>query len=89
MPPPCFWPLPLKIESEASQTLKGIISDDQIQTLLSMTHEKDPHSYVLVYTELVDDNLMIAFTGHWNIKKIEEINANPEMSKECAPAKFP
>jgi len=67
--------------SQAAQTLKGIISDDQIKTLLSMTHDKHPHSYVLVYTELVDDNLMIAFTGHWNIKKIEEINANPQLLK--------
>jgi len=67
---------------DAAQTLKGIISDDQIQTLLSMTHDKHPHSYVLVYTELVDDNLMIAFTGRWNIKKIEEINANALLLKE-------
>jgi len=64
---------------QAAQTLKGIISDDQIRTLLSMTHDKIPHSYVLVYTELVDDNLMIAFSGHWNIKKIEDINANAVM----------
>jgi hypothetical protein len=69
-------------KAQAAQTLKGIISDDQIKTLLSMTHGKKPHSYVLVYTELVDDNLMIAFTGRWNIKKIEEINSNPEMLKE-------
>ena len=68
-------------KTDAAQTLKGIISNDQIQTLLSMTHGNNPHSYVLVYTELVDDNLMIAFTGHWNIKKIEEINANPDMLK--------
>jgi dolichyl-diphosphooligosaccharide--protein glycosyltransferase len=75
--------------SEAAQTLKGIISDDQIHTLLSMTHGKNPHSYVLVYTELVDDNLMLAFTGRWNIKKIEEINANPEMLKDVPPLNSP
>jgi len=63
---------------QAAQTLKGIITDDQINTLLALTHGKNPHSYVLVYSELVDDNLMIAFTGRWNIKKIEEINANPQ-----------
>jgi hypothetical protein len=68
--------------TEAAQTLKGIISDAQIKTLLSMTHGKDPHSYVLVYTELVDDNLMLAFTGRWNIKKIEDINSDPETLKE-------
>jgi len=66
-------------KTDAAQTLKGILPDDQIQTLLSMTHDKIPHSYILVYTELVDDTIMIAFTGRWNIKKIEEINANPEM----------
>ncbi len=69
-------------KTQAAQTLKGIITDDQINTLLSMTHDKIPHSYVLVYTELVDDNLMIAFTGHWNIKKMEDINTNPEMLKD-------
>ncbi len=66
---------------QAAQTLNGIITDDQIQTLLAMTHGKNPHSYLLVYTELVDDNLMIAFNGRWNIKKIEQINASPEMLK--------
>ena len=66
-------------KTQAAQTLKGIISDDQISHLLALTHGKNPHSYVLVYTELVDDNLMIAFTGRWNIKKMEEINANPLM----------
>ena len=69
-------------KTQAAQTLKGIISDDQIRHLLSLTHDKNPHSYVLVYTELVDDNLMIAFTGRWNIKKMEEINSNPEMLKD-------
>ena len=67
---------------DAASTLKGIISDDQIRTLLAMTHDKIPHSYVLVYTELVDDNLMIAFTGRWNIKKIEAINGNPDLLKD-------
>ena len=66
-------------KTQAAQTLKGIITDDQINTLLSLTHGKNPHSYVLVYTELVEGNLMIAFTGRWNIKKIEEINANSAM----------
>jgi len=66
---------------QAAETLKGIITDNQIISLLTLTHDKIPHSYVLVYTELVEDNLMLAFNGHWNIKKIEEINANPDMLK--------
>ena len=47
-----------------------------------MTHDQHPHSYVLVYTELIDDTIMLAFTGRWNIKKIEEINSYPEMLKD-------
>jgi len=66
---------------QAALTLKGIITDDQINTLLSLTHGSNPHSYVLVYTELMDANLMLAFYGHWNIKKMEEINANPALLK--------
>ena len=68
-------------KTEATATLKGIINDDQIHTLLSLTHDQHPHSYVLIYTELVDDTIMIAFSGRWNIKKMEEINSNPEMLK--------
>jgi hypothetical protein len=64
---------------QAAATLKGILNDNQIQTLLSLTHNKHPHSYVLVYTELVDSNPILAFSGRWNFKKIEEINAHPEM----------
>jgi hypothetical protein len=75
-------------KTQAAQTLKGIISDDQIKILLSLTHGKAPHSYVLVYTELVDDNLMLAFTGRWNIK-IEDINSNPVMSKDVPPRSSP
>ena len=65
--------------NQAAVTLKGILNDDQIAALLLMTHHQHPHSYVLVYTELVDSNLMLAFSGRWNFKKIEEINAHPEM----------
>ncbi|MBF0505002.1 MAG: hypothetical protein HQL14_07865 [Candidatus Omnitrophica bacterium] len=64
---------------QATGTLKGILNDDQIHNLLLLTHQKHPHSYVLIYTELVDGNLMLAFSGRWNIKKIEEINDHPEM----------
>ncbi|MDE2028344.1 MAG: hypothetical protein KGJ11_07365, partial [Candidatus Omnitrophica bacterium] len=72
-------------KEQAAQTLKGILDRDQIQTLLSMTHGKKPHSYVLVYTELVQDNAMIAFSGRWNIKKMEEINDHPSMLKKVPP----
>jgi len=65
--------------AEATQTLKGIIRDDQINELISMIFDKHPHSYVLVFNELVDDNLMLAFTAHWNIKKMESINADPDL----------
>ncbi|MBF0512369.1 MAG: hypothetical protein HQL13_08625, partial [Candidatus Omnitrophica bacterium] len=65
-------------KTDAAQTLKGIINDEQIKTLLHMTHGQKPHSYVLAYTELIDDNMMLAFTSRWNIKKIEDINADPQ-----------
>ncbi len=71
--------------AQAGQFLKGILSDKQIAELLPLTHGQAPHSYVLVYNELVDDNLMIAFTGRWNIKKIEQVNADPDMLKGVPP----
>ena len=65
----------------ATQTLQGILNKGQIHTLLSLTHDKRPSSYVLVYTELVDDMIMIDFAGRWNIKKMEDINSHPELLK--------
>ncbi|MDE1920658.1 MAG: hypothetical protein KGJ09_04535 [Candidatus Omnitrophica bacterium] len=71
--------------AQAEQTLEGTISGPQIKKLLSLIRGKKPHSYVLVYTELVKDNAMIAFNGRWNIKKMEEINARPDMLKNVPP----
>ena len=65
----------------AAVTLKGILNPDQIRSLLLLTHGPKPHSYVLIYTELVEANAMLAFSAHWNIKKIEEVNADPDMLK--------
>ncbi len=65
--------------SQAKETLKPYFNNDIITQLLGFTHGGNPHSYVLVYNELVDDNIGLVFTAHRDFAKIEAINANPQL----------
>ena len=38
-----------------------------------------PHSYLLIYNEIIEENIGIVFVGRRNFRKIETINANKEL----------
>ncbi len=65
--------------ADATVFLKSFLKDQQIRELLTLTHAGHPHSYVLLYNELVDENLILTFTGRWNFKKVEDINADERL----------
>ena len=65
--------------AEAIKTLTPFLNGDDVRHLLLLTHGGSPHSYVLVYNELVDQNIGLVFVARRDIQKIEAINADPKM----------
>ncbi len=68
---------------QARLLLKPFLSPEQINHLLMLTHAGHPHSYLLIYNELVDDNLILKFTGGWSFSKIESLNNTPSPLKQA------
>jgi len=69
-----------KTSAEARPLLEAVLNNkDDVQTVLGLTRAGFPHSYMLLYNELVDQNLGLTFMGKWNIKRVEEINENPSL----------
>jgi len=67
---------------ESKELLKKIFKNIyQVEHLLDLTHRSADPSYILLYNEFVDNNIQLSFIGHWDFKKIEEINSDPERLK--------
>ncbi|MBF0594387.1 MAG: hypothetical protein HQL22_05405 [Candidatus Omnitrophica bacterium] len=61
---------------------KNTLSVRDADELIKMTHGTPPPSYVLIYNEIVDGNVMLGYLGKWDFKKIEMLNKNPEALKK-------
>jgi hypothetical protein len=74
--------------NEASDILRKVLSANDTQKVLDLTHGKGklPPSYLLVYNENVDGNILFAYLDKWNFDRIETLNANPEAVRRV-PAK--
>ncbi len=76
-------------KEEARKKLDGFLKPEQIDHLLGLTHKTPPPSYLLIYNELVEKNLVLSFVDRWNFKKIEQINRNPQERKLTPHRKSP
>ena len=76
-------------KEEAQKKLDGFLQPSQIDHLLQLTHKTPPPSYLLIYNELVEKNLVLSFVDRWNFQKIEKINRNPEERKLVPRRKSP
>ncbi len=69
-----------KSDQEAKLLLQTVLhSQEDANYLLLLIRGGSPHSYILLYNEIVDQNLGLAFMGKWNIQKVEEINNSPSL----------
>ncbi len=68
-------------KKKAQGLLAKKLDATQIETLLKYTHATPPPSYLLVYNEQIKNMLELSFIGHWNFKKIEKLNKNPDSLK--------
>ncbi len=76
-------------EARALDILKPYLKGEDSAHLLELTRGGDPHSYVLVYNELVDQSLGLVFTGVRDFAKIEQINADPARLFALPPSSSP
>lgn len=66
--------------TEAKAMIQAVLNSATDATnLLSIIRGGYPHSYVLLYNDLVEQNLGLSFMGKWNIKRIEQLNENPAL----------
>ncbi len=61
---------------------KTFLNDKDIKYLLKLTHGQPPPSYLLIYNELIKNNLQFKFIGNWNFKAVEAINKNKNALKK-------
>ncbi|MBF0123092.1 MAG: hypothetical protein HQL21_06785 [Candidatus Omnitrophica bacterium] len=71
---------------QALEFYKKILSPRMAEDLIKLTHNVPPPSYMLIYNENVDGNVLLAYMGKWDFKRIEELNSHPDMLKKI-PAK--
>jgi len=72
--------------SEARELLFKVLKNYKTTNeLLDMTHSRPAPSYLLIYNEFVENNIQLKFVGHWNFKKIHEINHAPPLLKKVPP----
>lgn len=74
---------------KARIVLKEVLQPEQIEKLLALTHAEPPPSYLLIYNEMVEGTIQFAFVGNWDFKKVETINADPELRSRIPAKKSP
>ncbi len=60
----------------AAERLKKDLPPELAKELLDLTHGAPPPSYILIYQELVEGNVLLGYVGKWDFKKIEALNIN-------------
>ncbi|MBF0490420.1 MAG: hypothetical protein HQL15_07335 [Candidatus Omnitrophica bacterium] len=69
-----------RTNAEALSMIEAVLNNkEDARNLLTIIRGGSPHSYVLLYNEMVDQNLGLSFMGKWNIKRVETLNENPAM----------
>ncbi|MBF0388187.1 MAG: hypothetical protein HQL20_10110 [Candidatus Omnitrophica bacterium] len=63
--------------TEALNLYRSTLSERDASSLIKMTHGIPPPSYVLIYNEIVEGNVMLGYLGKWDFKKIEALNSSP------------
>ena len=58
------------------------ITPKESAELLALTHGTPPPSYLLIYNEIVEGNVLLGYIGKWDFEKIERLNHDPELLKK-------
>jgi hypothetical protein len=66
---------------QARQHLSGLLSPQQAEALLRLTHATPPPSYLLIYNDLVEKNIQLTYVANWNFHKLEMIKDDPQKQR--------
>ncbi|MFA6378325.1 MAG: STT3 domain-containing protein [Candidatus Omnitrophota bacterium] len=69
-------------KGKAKKFLLKTFTEEQADALLMLTHGEPPPSYLFFYNDMMETNIGIGFAARWNIKKMEQINENPDALKQ-------
>ncbi len=68
--------------AQAARYLNGILGPAHADALLKLTHAAPPPSYLLIYNEIVEGNVLLGYVGKWDFARIEHLNADPAQLKK-------
>jgi asparagine N-glycosylation enzyme membrane subunit Stt3 len=66
-------------ETKARDKIGRLLTPEQTEHLLSLTHKMPAPSYLLIYKDMVDSNIQLHFVGNWDFAKAEELNKDPQL----------
>jgi dolichyl-diphosphooligosaccharide--protein glycosyltransferase len=73
----------LKMDKDKARTFYSkALPPKEAAELLALTHGTPPPSYLLIYNEIVEGNIMLGYIGKWDFEKIERLNRDPELLKK-------
>lgn len=67
--------------NDAKEVLSSTLNPAQINHLLTLTHASAPPSYLLIYQDMAENSLQFNFVGHWDFKKVAQINSDPTLQR--------
>ncbi len=72
---------PLSREEARSLLTADGFDPGTIDELTALTHGRTPppSSCILVFHEMMEKNILFSYTGRWDFKRVEEINASPAL----------
>jgi hypothetical protein len=80
----------LKLDkNKAKAFYSAALSPKETDELLALTHGVPPPSYMLIYNEIVEGNVLLGYLGKWDFEKIERLNREPELQKKVPPRSSP
>jgi hypothetical protein len=74
---------------QARKKLLNVFPPQKVDELLSLTHGVPPPSYVLIYQEIIDSNVLLSYVGKWDFEKIETLNNTPAKDRKIPPKSSP
>jgi hypothetical protein len=73
----------LKMNKDKARTFySAAMPAKETAELLALTHGTPPPSYLLIYNEIVEGNVLLGYIGKWDFEKVERLNREPELLKQ-------
>lgn len=72
-------------KAKAKAFYSAALPPKEAAELLALTHGVPPPSYMLIYNEIVEGNVLLGYIGKWDFERIERLNSDPQLLKKVPP----